>query len=188
MPPAVPIAETPSPGIPSTDLVGLLADPHRSVRARQRLIGLGPQGAAAARQGLGHPDARVREYCCKVLDHVIDAASIPGLILALRDQDERVRIAAAHALACDRCKGDSCRPAAAAVLSAAMAMLAGDLSAHARAHAAELVGRWVHSHHAACDAIEQAAARDPSPAVRKKASWYAPGGPIYQRTKPRQSR
>jgi hypothetical protein len=26
---------------------------------------------------------------------------------------------------------------------------------------------------------------DPSPAVRKKASWYAPGGPIYRRTEPR---
>jgi HEAT repeat protein len=182
---ATSIAETPRPGRPSTDLVGLLADPHRSVRAYQRLIGLGPAGAAAVRQGLRHPDARVREYCCKVLDHVMDAASIPALIRALRDPAEQVRIAAAHALSCDRCKSDACRPAAAAVLPAAIAMLAGDPSAHVRAFAAELVGRWVHTHPAACAALEHAAAQDPSPAVRKKASWFAPGGTIYRRTRPR---
>jgi hypothetical protein len=64
-------------------------------------------------------------------------------------------------------------------------MLADDLDPHVRAMAIELAGRWVHSHPAACHAIEHAAAHDPSPAVRKKASWYAPGGTIYRRTRPR---
>jgi len=54
-----------------------------------------------------------------------------------------------------------------------------------RAYAAELVGQWAHNHPAARDAITHAAARDPSPSVRKKASWYAPGGTIYERTVPR---
>ncbi|HEY1345753.1 MAG TPA: HEAT repeat domain-containing protein, partial [Streptosporangiaceae bacterium] len=126
-----------------------------------------------------------REYCCQVLDHTMDMASAPALILALSGPAGRVRIAAAHALACDRCKNDACQPAAADVLAPAISMLASDPDPHVRATAIELAGRWVHSHPAACQAIEQAAAHDPSPAVRKKASWYAPGGTIYCRTKPR---
>jgi HEAT repeat protein len=166
-------------------LVELLADPHRSFRAYQRLIELGSQATAAVREGLRHPSARVREYCCQVLDHTMDMASAPALILALSGPAGRVRIAAAHALACDRCKNDACQPAAADVLAPAISMLASDPDPHVRATAIELAGRWVHSHPAACQAIEQAAAHDPSPAVRKKASWYAPGGTIYCRTKPR---
>jgi hypothetical protein len=111
------------PEMATGDLITLLADPHRSVRAYERLLTLGPEAAEAARGGLAHPDARVREHCCKVLDHLMDAEG--------------------------------------------------------------MVGQWVHSHQAARGAITRAAAQDPSPAVRKKASWYAPGGPIYRRTRPR---
>jgi hypothetical protein len=50
--------------------------------------------------------------------------------------------------------------------------------------AIELAGAWAHSHPAAAAAVRRAAEDDPSPAVRKKASWYAPGGPIYRRTAP----
>lgn len=71
------------------------------------------------------------------------------------------------------------------MLPQAIVLLAGDPSATVRAYAAELVRRWVHSQPAAREAITSAVAADPSPAVRKKASWYAPGGPIYRRTEPR---
>jgi hypothetical protein len=40
----------------------------------------------------------------------------------------------------------------------------------------------MHDDPAALAAIETAAASDPSPAVRKKARWYVPGGPIFRRT------
>lgn len=173
------------PEMPAEDLVGLLADPHRYVHAYTRLLKLGPGATEAARCGLSHPDARVREHCCKLLDHLMDAESIPAMIEALADPSPSVRIQAAHALACDRCKpGDAWRPAPEAVLPSAIAMLAGDPSAHVRARAAELAGHWVHTHPAARDAVILAATRDPSPTVRKKASWYAPGGPIYRRTRP----
>jgi hypothetical protein len=99
-----------------------------------------------------------------------------------------VRLAAAHALACERCKDGAWRPVAASVLPRAIALLAGDESAHVRAMAVELVGLWVHSEPAACTAIERAAAADPAASVRKKAAWYAPGGTIYRRTKPRPHR
>ncbi len=173
------------PEIPAADLVALLADPHRAFRAFTRLLALGPEATAAARAGLAHPDERVRERCCQVLDHLMDADSISLLIGALGDPCERVRVATVHALACDRCKNDACRPAPEAVLPAAIDVLADDPSARVRAYAAELVGQWVHSQPAARDAITRAAAQDLSPAVRKKASWYAPGGPIYRRRQPR---
>jgi HEAT repeats len=173
------------PEMPATDLVTLLADPHRAFRAYTRLLALGSEATEAARGGLGHPDERVRERCCKILDHLMDADSIPPLIGALADPCERVRIAAVHALACDRCKTDACRPTPEAVLPAGVGLLAGDPSALVRAYAAELVGQWAHSRPAARDAITRAAAHDPSPSVRKKASWYAPGGAIYERTAPR---
>jgi len=173
------------PEMPATDLVTLLADRHRASRAYTRLLALGPEATQAARDGLAHPDERVREQCCKILDHLMDADNIPLLIGALADPCERVRIAAVHALACDRCKTGACRPAPEAVLPTAVGLLAGDPSALVRAYAAELVGQWARSHPAARDAITRAAAHDPSPSVRKKASWYAPGGTIYERTAPR---
>ena len=174
------------PEMSATGLVTLLADRHRAYRAYTRLLALRPEeAAAAARDGLAHPDERVREQCCRILDHLMDADSIPLLIGALADPCERVRIAAVHALACDRCKTGACRPAPEAVLPTAVGLLAGDPSALVRAYAAELVGQWARSHPAARDAITRAAAHDPSPSVRKKASWYAPGGTIYERTAPR---
>ena len=172
------------PEMPAEDLVTLLADPHRSVHAYTRLLRLGSGAAEAARGGLTHPDPRVRENCCKVLDHLMDAESIPALIDALGDPAASVRIAAVHALACDRCKANVCQPGPDAVLPQAIAMLDSDPSPHVRQFAAELVGRWAHSHPAARDGLSRAAAQDPSPAVRKKASWYAPGGTIYRRTRP----
>jgi hypothetical protein len=54
--------------------------------------------------------------------------------------------------------------------------------------AAELVGKFVHTVPQAVAALQTAHAHDPSPAVRKKASWYTPGGTIYQRTAPRRAR
>jgi hypothetical protein len=71
-----------------------------------------------------------------------------------------------------------------AVLPTAVGLLAGDPSALVRAYAAELVGHWVDSRLAARDALLRSTAGDRSPAVRKKASWYAPGGTIYERTQP----
>jgi HEAT repeat protein len=172
----------------AVELVEALADPHRCFQAYQLLLRQGAAASAAAKGGLRHPNEQVREYCCRVLDQLMDADNASALIEALDDQAERVRLAAAHALACERCKDGAWRPVAALVLPRAIALLAGDESAHVRAMAIELVGLWVHSHPDACAAIERAAAADTAASVRKKASWYAPGGTIYRRTKPRPHR
>jgi hypothetical protein len=50
--------------------------------------------------------------------------------------------------------------------------------------AVELVGAWVHSHPDSVATLQRAADEDPSPAVRKKARWYAPDGPVHERTRP----
>lgn len=170
------------------ELVGMLADPHCCFPAYQRLLRLGGAARQAALDGLAHQDPQVREYCCKVLAHVMDAAAAGALARALNDPSEQVRLAAAHALACERCHEGGSRPDAGSVLPLAIAVLRGDQSAHVRAMAAELVGQWVHSRPEACAAVVAAAASDPAPAVRKKASRYAPGGAVYRRTRPRARR
>ena len=177
-----------APGLSAEQLVAALGDPHRSADALWRLIAFGPDAASPARDGLGHPDPRVRVNCCKVLDHVMGQDDLAAVIGALADPEPEVRWNALHALACDRCKSGECRPSAAAVLPPALALLIADPSPRVRAGACEVAGAWAHSRREAAEALRASACTDPSPAVRKKASWYAPGGPIFRRTQPRTPR
>lgn len=175
----------PAAGLSAAELVDRLADPHRYTGAYRELLRLGADAAGAARDGLAHESARVRMLCCQVLDHVLDRDSIPVLIGAMADPADGVRMQAVHALACDRCKGGGVRPSASEVLTAAIRVLREDPNTRVRAMAAELVGAWAHTHPDAAAALTAAARGDASPAVRKKAAWYAPGGVIYRRTRPR---
>lgn len=107
------------------------------------------------------------------------------LIAMADDPDAGVRISAFHALACDRCKGDTCAPGPDRALEPALRHLASDPDPHVRSMAAELVGKFAHTAARAVTALEASHSQDPSPAVRKKAGWYTPGGTIYERTVPR---
>ena len=169
-------------------LVSCLGDPQRTVAAYRELLRRGPHALDAIRAGLHDADAAVREACCRLLDHLVDLDSMDALIAMADDPDPGVRIAAFHALACDRCKGDTCAPGAGQVLDPALRHLDADPDAQVRARAAELVGRFVHTDTRAAEALERSSTQDPSPAVRKKASWYAPGGAIHARTRPRAAR
>jgi HEAT repeat protein len=169
-------------------LVRSLGDPQRTVPAYQELLRRGPHALDAIRAGLHHGDAAVREGCCRLLDHLVDLDSMDELIAMADDPDPAVRVAAFHALACDRCKGDTCAPGAGLVLEPAIRHLASDPDAQVRARAAELVGRFVHTDARAVAALERSHALDPSAAVRKKAGWFAPGGAIHARTRPRAAR
>ena len=75
-------------GVSARELVERLADPHRYTAAYTQLIGLGADACGPAREGLGHESARVRMLSCQVLDHVMDADSIPALVDALADPVE----------------------------------------------------------------------------------------------------
>jgi HEAT repeat protein len=166
-------------------LVSCLGDPQRAVAAYHALLRRGKDAVGAIRAGLDHENPAVREGCCRLLDHLVDTDSMVRLIAMADDPDAEVRIAAFHALACDRCKNDACAPSADQVLGAALRHLASDPDAHVRTRAAELVGKFVHTDSRAVTALEMACARDPSPVVRKTAGWFAPGGTIFRRTVPR---
>jgi HEAT repeat protein len=174
-------------GFAKTDneaLVSCLGDPQRAVAAYHELLRRDEDAVDAIRAGLQHENPAVREGCCRLLDHLVDTGSMGQLIAMADDSDARVRTAAFHALACDRCKGDTCAPGAGQVLEPALRHLASDPDAHVRAMAAELAGKFVHTDARAVTALQTAHAQDPSPVVRKKAGWYTPGGAIYQRTVP----
>jgi HEAT repeat protein len=162
--------------------VARLSDPVRATNAYWHLVRSGPGARGAVVRGLRSADASTRRHCARALDHLGDETSFSALIELLDDPEPTVRVEAIHALACDRCKHDRCRPAAGAVLSKAVLVLAHDEDAHVRAHAIELVGRFVGTDPSAEQAIIRAAGTDPSPAVRKKARWYAPGGTIHAKT------
>lgn len=160
-----------------------LADPHRGQRAYWHLVLSGESALSAIRVGLSSPVADVRRLCTKALDHLVDEGSFPMLIAMLDDDDPQVRVEALHALACDRCKDNACRPDAGSVLGSATRILLSDPDRRARQYACEVVGRWVHTHPAAVEALVEASTADSDPAVRKKAGWYAPGGTIYRKTR-----
>ena len=91
-------------------LVAEMAISHRRTDAYWRLLALGPVVVPALHDGLSHSDAAVREGCVQLLDHFLTEETVPAIIAALDDEHPRVRLAAAHTLACDRCKKDACRP------------------------------------------------------------------------------
>ncbi|MFF2076012.1 HEAT repeat domain-containing protein [Kitasatospora sp. NPDC058162] len=166
-------------------LVSCLGDRQRAVAAHRELLRRGTEALDAIRAGLGDERPAVREGCCKLLDHLVDTESMGRLVTMADDPDAEVRIAAFHALACDRCKDDACAPGAGLVLEPALRHLADDPDPRVRARAAELVGKFAHTDPRAAAALQAAHTGDPSPAVRKKAGWYAPGGAIHARTAPR---
>ncbi len=126
----------------SEALVSCLGDPQRTVAAYRELLRRGETAMSAIRAGLRDENPAVREGCCRLLDHLVDTESMDELVLMADDLDARVRIAAFHALACDRCKGDTCAPGPDRVLEPALHHLASDSDPHVRAMAAELVGKF----------------------------------------------
>jgi HEAT repeat protein len=165
-------------------LIDDLAVGHRAPQAYRELILLGVEALPDVREGLHHSNADVRYHCCRFLDRYLEPESLGDLLDMLDDVDERVRVTTLHTLACDRCKDGACRPNETEVLPRAMKLLASNPCPHVRAMAIEVVGQFVHVNRTAEAALLDALHSDASPAVRKKAKWYAPGGAIYRRTKP----
>ncbi|KOU55905.1 hypothetical protein ADK57_43010 [Streptomyces sp. MMG1533] len=158
--------------------------------AFRALLSRGPEAVPAIRRGMYHPEARVREQCCKLLDELLVPEAVGDLTALLDDPGARVRIAALHALSCERCKADAdaCRPDRALLLPRAVRVLHDDPAPQVRAYAVELVALWVHADADALAALVRARDADPSPAVRKKAGRHTPGGPIHRRTAPKAAR
>lgn len=164
-----------------------LGVPHRAKDARWTLMLAGADAVPALKRGLSHENPRVREGCCVVLDHHLEEDCLPDLMANLDHPDEAVRGWAIHALACDRCKEGSCRPSEGDVVPIVIRMLLEDPSTRVRAHAAGLIGEAVHRHPDALPAIERALETERAPGIRKILRWHVPGGPRYERTKPKVS-
>jgi len=175
------LSETPA------ELVERLAAPHHARAALRELLALKERALEAVQEGLRHDDPAVRYYCCRFLDQFLAPASWDDLVGMLDDEAAGVRGAALHSLACDKCKTGE-KPDHGRVLPDALRLLVHDPDPHVRAHAVGVVGQFVHERGEAMAAVEAAIAHDPSPAVRKKARWYAPGGPIFNRTRPKPQR
>ena len=169
-------------------IVEELAVKHRARGALRALMAAGPAATSAVRRGLLHDDPVVRVRCCMVLDHHLDEAALPELIANLTHEDGDVRAWALHALACDRCKEGACRPGEDDVVPTALRMLKDDRSRKVRTMAAHMLGPAVHRRQDVSRALEEARDSDSHPVVRKVASWYAPGGPIYRRLAPKPPR
>jgi HEAT repeat protein len=161
---------------------------HRAKAALRELMRRGADTTDALRRGLNSPNPRVREGCCIVLDHHLDALAVPELVANLDHEDARVRRWAMHALACDRCKEGECRPGEDDSIPLAMRALFEDPEYHVRKEAAALLGPSAHSRPEVIDALRRAHAQDPHPLVRKVSGWHIPGGPIFERTAPRRTR
>ncbi len=167
-------------------LIETFAVPHHAKDVFWRLIAAGRDALPAARAGLRHANADIRAWCCRYLDHFVDTASLDELVGMLDDPDPEVRQWTLHALSCDRCKENgTCLVDPGLVLPRAITLARTDSDAHVRAHAIGLIAQYVHVNATAVAALVEAAANDPSPAVRKKARLCAPGGPIYKRTAPK---
>lgn len=160
--------------------VARLADSARAVDAFRHLVRSGSAALPAIRRGANASSADVRYHCARALDRLVDVDSYSILVELLRDEEPRVRCEALHALACDRCKADGCRPTS-SVLDPAIDVLRHDPASRVRGYACEVVGRWAHTHPTAAEALLWTRDHDPHPMVRKKASWYAPDGTIYRK-------
>jgi HEAT repeat protein len=169
-------------------LVERLATPHHARAALRELLARGLAALPAVRDGLHHASPDVRYYCCRYLDSFLEPDVVSDLLCMLADANADVRSTALHTLLCDRCKKGSCRPDRTEILPRALLLLTRDADAHVRAIAVEAVGQFVHDDPDARAALVEAAGSDASPAVRKKAGWYAPGGAIFRRTLPKKNR
>ena len=163
-----------------------LTVPHRRREARRKLRGIGARARAAVEEGLLSDDPVIRAECTVLIDRLAGNDSFGLVLLLLDDPHPSVRANAIHALACDRCKADDvCALPRDDLVPEAERLLADDPDPHVRAIALEVLARWVHDEPRARLALERAADCDPSPAVRKKARGYLPGGKAFERTKPR---
>jgi HEAT repeat protein len=103
----------------------------------------GQPALPALRDGLRHPEPMVRRVCTAILDHLVDEESIPDLVAALDDPDVGVCRRALHALACDQCKENACRPGEGLWVPRALEFMRDHPSADVRAGAIDALGKVV---------------------------------------------
>ena len=132
----------------------------------------GAPAVPALRRGLSHPNVMVRQQCVRIFDQLVDEESLPDLIVALDDEDVGVRTRALHALACDRCKQNDCRPGEDLWVPRALEFL-GDSNPDIRASAIDALGKVARRRPDVRDALERAAEREGDKGLRGLARHHA---------------
>ena len=141
-------------------------------RARIHLLTSGAAAVPALRRGLSHRTPIVRQQCVRIFDQLVDEESLPGLVLALDDDDPVVRARALHALACDRCKQNECRPGEDLWVPRALQLLR-DTNPDLRAAAIDALGKVVSRRPEVATALADVAEREPDKGLRCMARRYA---------------
>jgi HEAT repeat protein len=142
---------------------------HRQA-ARHHLLAAGLRAVPAVRRGLLHADAEVRRICVNMLDRLVDDESVPDLVAALDDPDPQVAKRALHALACDACKQNECRPGDDLFVPRAIE-LTHDANPDLRAGAIDALGKAAQRGSVdAIAALESATVHEPDRGLREMAA------------------
>jgi HEAT repeat protein len=137
---------------------------HLGVSSRRKdakihLLAAGKAALPALRRGLQNAKPMVRRQVVNVLDHLVDDETLPHLVALLDDDDAEVVGRVLHALACDRCKQDECRPGEDLWVPRALVFARSHPSAHVRARAidalSKVAGRRPHVLAALADVVER---------------------------------
>jgi HEAT repeat protein len=146
--------------------VRLLASNSHRQRAKQHLRFAGPSALPAIRRGLRHANAMVRRTCVNLLDQLVDDDSVPDLVAALDDPDTSVRLRALHALSCEPCKQNSCRPGDDLYVPRALDLVRNDPDPDVRAAAVGALGRVAERRADVTAVLLETREHDPNAGVR----------------------
>lgn len=153
--------------------VAQLANSERRRRAKIYLREAGQPAVPAVRRGMHHPKAIVRRLCASILDHLADEAALIDLVAALDDEDPGVLKRSLHALACDRCKENACRPGEELFVPRALELLHHH-NPDVRASAIDTLGKVVARRPDVADALADVARHDRDAGLRGMARHRLP--------------
>lgn len=148
--------------------VAQLANSERRQRAKLHLRSAGPPALPAVRRGMRHPNPMVRRLCASILDRLADDTAYVDLVAALDDDDPGVLKRALHALACDACKENECRPGEELFVPRALELLHHP-NPDIRASAIDTLGKVVARRPDVADALAAVAEHDRDAGVRSMA-------------------
>jgi HEAT repeat protein len=114
----------------------------------------------------------VRRLCVNLLDRLVDDESISALIRALDDDASEVSARALHALACDRCKQNACRPGEDLWVPRAVEFLQTNTNPDLRAGAIDALAKVVSRRPDVAAVLRAAAETDANRGLRSMARRY----------------
>jgi HEAT repeat protein len=141
-------------------------------RAKYHLMTSGPSAVPAIQRGLRHEKPIVRRICVNLLDRLVDDESVSDLVRALDDEAPEVSARALHALACDRCKQNECRPGEDLWVPRAVEFLRTSTNPDLRAAAIDALGKVVPRRPDVAAVLRAAAETDPDRGLRGMARRY----------------